>query len=104
MSANLSKSSALSDYAPTGNKGLLRPDGLTAVKWHYRKCAGVRRSLRWRSKLARMIYRMMKFGTEYVEKGMTAYESTYQQQRIKWLIKQAASLNMQLIPSSEVTS
>lgn len=55
-------------------------------------------------KLARLIYRMMKFGTEYVEKGMTAYESKYQQQRIKWLIKQAASLNMQLIPSSEVTS
>ncbi len=54
-------------------------------------------------KLARLIYRMMKFGTEYVDKGMTAYESRYQQQQMKWLAKQAASLNLQLVPSPEVT-
>jgi transposase len=53
-------------------------------------------------KLARLIYRMMKFGTEYVEKGMTAYESKYRQQQMKWLAKQAASLNLQLIPAQEV--
>src|SRR3954454_8011329 len=28
-------------------------------------------------KLARLIYRMMKFGTEYLDKGITAYESRY---------------------------
>jgi transposase len=55
-------------------------------------------------KLARLIYRMMKFGTAYVEKGMAAYESRYRQQQMKWLIKQAASLNMQLVPSSDVTN
>jgi len=55
-------------------------------------------------KLARLIYRMMRFGTEYVEKGMEAYESRYRIQQMKWLVKQAASLNMQLIPSSEVTN
>jgi transposase len=54
-------------------------------------------------KLARLIYRMMKFGSEYVDKGMTAYESRYRQQQMKWLVKQAASLNLQLVPASEVT-
>jgi transposase len=55
-------------------------------------------------KLARLIYRMMRFGTEYVERGMTAYESRYRQQQMKWLVKHAASLNMQVIPLSEVTN
>ena len=54
-------------------------------------------------KLARLIYRMMKFGTEYVDKGMAAYESKYRQQQMKWLSKQAASLNLQLIPAQNVT-
>jgi transposase len=55
-------------------------------------------------KLARLICRMMKFGTAYVEKGMAAYESRYRQQQMKWLIKQAASLNMQLVPSPDVAN
>jgi hypothetical protein len=46
---------------------------------------------------------MIKFGTKYVDKGMPAYESRYRQQRMKWLSKQAALLNLQLIPVSEVT-
>jgi hypothetical protein len=41
--------------------------------------------------------------TEYVNKGMAAYESKYRQQQMKWLAKQAASLNLQLIPAHEVT-
>jgi len=54
-------------------------------------------------KLARLIYRMLKFGTEYVDKGMAAYESRYRQQQMKRLAKQAASLNLQLLPVPEVT-
>ena len=53
-------------------------------------------------KLARLIYRMMKFGAEYVDKGMESYESRYRQQQTKWLAKQAAALNFQLIPASDV--
>ena len=45
-------------------------------------------------KLACLIYRMMRFGTEYVEKGMAAYESRDRQQQMKWLAKQAASLDL----------
>ena len=46
---------------------------------------------------------MMRFGSEYIDKGMTAYESRYSQQQMKCLPKQAASLNLQLVPASEVT-
>jgi hypothetical protein len=52
--------------------------------------------------LARLIYRMMKFGAEYVDKGIEAYESRYRQQQTKWLVKQAAALNFQLIPAADV--
>ena len=52
--------------------------------------------------LARLIYRMLKFGHEYVDKGMEYYETEYRQQQMQWLAKQAAALNMQLIPMTEV--
>ena len=53
-------------------------------------------------KLARLVYRMMKFGSDYVDKRMAAYESKYRLQQMKWLAKQAASLKLQLIPAHEV--
>lgn len=47
--------------------------------------------------LARMIYRMIKFGQDYVEKGMDAYNTKYKEQRIHWLKKQARELGMQVV-------
>jgi hypothetical protein len=55
-------------------------------------------------KLARLVYRMLKFGSDYIDKGMEAYEARYRHQKMKWLIKQAAALNLQLIPSSQDTA
>ena len=52
--------------------------------------------------LARLIYRMLKFGHEYVDKGMEYYETKYRQQQLQWVAKQAALLNMQLIPITAV--
>jgi hypothetical protein len=34
---------------------------------------------------------------------MSAYESRYGNRQVKWLAKQAASLNLQLVPAPEVT-
>jgi hypothetical protein len=34
-------------------------------------------------KLARLIYRMLKFGADYVDKGIEAYESRYRHQQMK---------------------
>lgn len=52
--------------------------------------------------LARLIYRMLKFGSEYVDKGMKHYENKYRQQQLQWVTKQAAALNMQLVPVTGV--
>jgi transposase len=47
--------------------------------------------------LARLIYRMIKNGQEYVDKGMEAYEAKYLEQRKRWLEKQAKELNLKLV-------
>lgn len=47
--------------------------------------------------LARLIYRMIKHGTEYVDKGVKAYEERFHKQRLHWLKKRAAELNMKLV-------
>lgn len=53
-------------------------------------------------KLARLVYRMLKYGQEYVDKGMEHYEAKYRQDQIKWLAKSAAALNLQLTPLAKV--
>lgn len=47
--------------------------------------------------LARLIYRMIQSGADYVDKGMAAYEAKYRTQRIIWLKKQAKELNLELV-------
>ena len=47
--------------------------------------------------LARLIYRMIKHGQDYVDKGAQAYEAKYRQLRIRWLEKQAHELNLKLV-------
>lgn len=52
--------------------------------------------------LARLLYRMLRFGTEYHDKGLEHYERRYRETQIKWLQKQAAALNMQLTSAPAV--
>ena len=47
--------------------------------------------------LARLVYRMLRYGENYVEKGIEHYEQKFRLQRIKWLRKEAKSLNLQLV-------
>ena len=47
--------------------------------------------------LARLVYRMLRYGENYVEKGIEHYEEKFRLQRIKWLRKEAKSLNLQLV-------
>jgi len=37
--------------------------------------------------LARLVYRMLKHGQDYVDKGMEFYQQRYQQQQINWMQK-----------------
>jgi transposase len=47
--------------------------------------------------LARLIWRMLTQGVEYVEQGLATYEAKYRTHRIRWLQKQAQELNLQLV-------
>jgi transposase len=44
--------------------------------------------------LARLVYRMLRYGHEYVDKGMEFYQQRYQQQQIQWMQKKARDLGL----------
>ena len=48
--------------------------------------------------LARLVYRMLKFGEAYVDKGMEYYEQKYREQEIKALHRKAKTLGLKLTP------
>jgi transposase len=52
-------------------------------------------------KLARLVYRILKYGQRYVDKGMQQYEQKFRDQRIKWIKKQAKELNLQIIEQTQ---
>ena len=52
------------------------------------------------NKLARIIYRMLKFGEAYVDKGKEYYEQKYRSQQINFLSKKALELGMRLMPAA----
>ncbi len=50
------------------------------------------------AKQARLVYRMLKYGQEYVDKGTALYEERYRQQKIRFLAKQAAQQGLARVP------
>jgi len=52
-------------------------------------------------KLARLIYSMLKHGTEYVDQGQDYYEQQYQDRVMKNLKRRAAQMGFALVPSRE---
>ena len=50
-------------------------------------------------RLARLVYRMLKYGQQYVDKGAEYYENRNRQQQIEHLRKKAAQLGLQLTPA-----
>jgi transposase len=49
------------------------------------------------AKLARLLYRMLRYGMKYVDKGAATYQAQHRQSQIKQLKWKAASLGYQLI-------
>jgi hypothetical protein len=45
---------------------------------------------------------MLRYEQNYVEQGIHQYEPKFQLQRIKWLKKEAKSLNLQLVPAHQL--
>jgi transposase len=48
-------------------------------------------------KLARLVYRMLRWGHEYVDKGLQYYEERHRQQQVHLLRKRAAKLGLQVV-------
>jgi transposase len=55
-------------------------------------------------KLARLVYRMRKFGQQDVDNGLEQYEARFRQPRLQWLQRQARELTLQRVPNQPVPS
>ena len=53
-------------------------------------------------KLARLVYRMLKYGQEYVDKGIEYYEDRYRSQQVELLKKKAAKFGLQIVEIQSV--
>ena len=51
-------------------------------------------------KLAERVYRLLKYGQEYVRQSTAAYEAAYRLRLEKALAKKAASLGYKLVPET----
>ena len=49
------------------------------------------------AKLARLIYRMLRYGMKYVDHGAEFYEAQYRKQQVSYLKRRAAQLGLQII-------
>ena len=47
--------------------------------------------------LTRLVYRMLKYGQEYIDKGMQYYEERNRLQQLEQLKKKAAKLGLQIL-------
>ena len=51
-------------------------------------------------KLAKLVYRMLKYGEDYVKQGAEEYEAKYQKRRLDALRRTAAALGFRLEPQA----
>jgi len=76
----------------------------TALSSFYRRIrgrAGGKRAITATAhKLARLVYRMLKHGTEYVTKGLAEYETKMRSQAERSLKRKAAGLGFELVPKA----
>jgi transposase len=52
-------------------------------------------------KLATLIFRMLRYGQDYVDEGAAVYEARFQQQRLRHLAQTAQQLGYKLVPALE---
>ena len=55
-------------------------------------------------KLARLVYRLLKYGEAYVAQGMTEYEQAYRERTLQNLIRKAKALGYKLLPTTVATA
>ncbi len=61
-------------------------------------CGGAKAVVATARKLAERVYRLLKYGQEYVRQAEQAYEEAYRQRTVKGLARKAESLGYKLVP------
>jgi transposase len=64
------------------------------------RCGGAKAIVATARKIAERVYRLLKYGQEYVRQGEQAYEAAYRLRQLKSMAKKAASLGYKLVPES----
>jgi len=64
------------------------------------RCGGAKAVVATARKLAERVYRMLRYGQEYVRQSQEAYQEAYQLRLVKALAKKAASLGYKLVPEA----
>ena len=67
------------------------------------RCGGAKAVVATARKLAERVYRLLRYGQEYVRQSAQAYEEAYQLRQLKSLTKKAASLGYRLVPETLTT-
>jgi transposase len=65
------------------------------------RCGGPKAVLATARKIAERVYRLLKYGREYVRRDAAAYEEKYKQKMIKGLTRRAAELGYRLEPTGQ---
>ena len=61
------------------------------------RCGGIKAVFATARKIAERVYRLLKYGVEYVRQGIDAYEAAYREQLLKGLAYRAKSLGFALV-------
>jgi transposase len=65
------------------------------------RCGGAKAVVATARKIAERVYRMLKYGQEYVRQGEQAYEEAYRQRTLKAMARKAERLGYKLVPAGE---
>src|SRR4029453_1097236 len=55
-------------------------------------------------KLARLVYRLLKYGEDYVAQGMAEYAQAYRERTVQNLVRKAKALGYRLLPMTDAVS
>jgi transposase len=68
------------------------------------RCGGQKAVVATARKIAVRVYRLLKYGQEYVQQGMAAYEEAYRQRLLKGLARRAGEMGYQLVPTAAMAT
>jgi hypothetical protein len=64
------------------------------------RCGGAKAVVATARKIAERVYRLLKYGQEYVRQAEQAYEEAYRQRTLQGMARKAASLGYKLVPAT----